>query len=230
MGGGSTATPVERRTVAEDVYRALKRDILMLRHRPGSALVEHELATRYGSSRVPVREACRRLQQEGFLTARPYRGYAVTQISLKEIGDCFDLRELLESHAIELAARLSSDDDLDRLERLALTEYTYHDWHSYADFLDRNFDFHVQLATLCRNQRLVATLRDLLESMQRFFFLGLDLGDFGAEMRAEHEELVTLLRRGDAERAVACLRHQIRCSRERILKALIEDRIDIPLR
>lgn len=215
--------------MAEDVYRAFKRDILVLRHRPGVSLVEQELAKRYGSSRVPVREACRRLQQEGFLTARPYRGYAVTQISLKEIGDCFDLRELLESHAMELAARLSTDEDLTRLERLAATEYTYDDWESYADFLERNFDFHIQLASLARNRRLLSVLRDLLGSMQRFFFLGLDLGDFAAEMRAEHEELVQLLQGGQAPEAVSCLRRQIRSSRDRILRALIEDRIDIPL-
>jgi DNA-binding GntR family transcriptional regulator len=72
-------------------------------------------------------------------------------------------------------------------------------------------------------------LRDLLGSMQRFFFLGLDLGDFAAEMRAEHEELVQLLQTGQASAAVSCLRRQIRSSRDRILRALIDDRIDIPL-
>jgi DNA-binding GntR family transcriptional regulator len=220
---------VERRTVAEDVYRALKRDIIMLRHRPGAGLTEQELAGLYGSSRVPVREACRRLQQEGLITGRPYRGYLVNQISLKQIGDSFDLREVLETHAIALAARRASVDDLNRLEQLAGTEYTYDDWSSYADFLDRNFDFHIQLAALSRNDRLVTTLRDLLGSMQRFFFLGLDLGDFATEMRSEHEELVRLLQRGTSEGAVDCLRQQIRRSRDRILRALIDDRIDIPL-
>jgi DNA-binding GntR family transcriptional regulator len=153
----------------------------------------------------------------------------VNQISLKQIGDSFDLREVLETHAIALAARRASVDDLDRLERLAGTEYTSHDWSSYDDFLDRNFDFHIQLAALCRNDRLVMTLRDLLSSMQRFFFLGLDLGDFAAEMRSEHEELVRLLRRGSGDAAVDCLRRQIQRSRDRILRALIDDRIDIPL-
>jgi DNA-binding GntR family transcriptional regulator len=224
---GGTAT-AERLTVAEDVYRALKRDIIMLRHRPGAALTEHQLAGLYGSSRVPVREACRRLQQEGLLTGLPYKGYFVNQISLREISDSFELRELLETHAIELAARRASADDLSRLETLAATEYTYHDWASYADFLDRNFDFHIQLVTLSRNNRLVAVLRDLLGSMQRYFFLGLDLGDFAAEMRSEHEELVRLLQRGTPE-AVACLQRQIRNSRDRILRALIDDRIDLPL-
>jgi DNA-binding GntR family transcriptional regulator len=229
MRNDAHAAVVERRTVAEDVYRALKRDIIMLRHHPGASLTEQELAGLYGSSRVPVREACRRLQQEGLITGRPYKGYLVNQISLKQIGDSFDLREVLETYAIELAARRASVDDLDRLERLAATEYTSHDWSSYADFLDRNFDFHIQLAALCRNDRLVMTLRDLLASMQRFFYLGLDLGDFAAEMRSEHEELVRLLQRGPAEAAVDCLRQQIRSSRDRILRALIDDRVDIPL-
>ena len=223
-------TAVERTTVAEDVYRAFKRDLIMLRHRPGASLTEQVLAQTYGSSRVPVREACRRLQQEGFLTSLPYKGYFVNQISLKEIGDSFDLRELLETHAIELAVKRSSEDDLQRLEELAATEYTYDDWESYADFLDRNFDFHIQLAGLCRNDRLVVMLRDLLSGMQRFFFLGLDLGDFASEMRSEHEELVGLLRSHSSTGAADCLRSQIRSSRERILRALIEDRIDLPLK
>ncbi len=200
----------------------------MLRHRPGAPLTESDLAALYGSSRVPVRESCRRLQQEGLLTSLPYKGYFVSQISLKEIGDSFDLREVLETHALALAVRRATAEELDRFETLAATEYTYHDWSSYADFLDRNFDFHVKLAALARNERLVVMLRDLLSSMQRFFFLGLDLGDYAAEMRAEHEDLVRLLQLGNAKDAANCIRQQIRASRDRILRALIDDRIDLP--
>jgi DNA-binding GntR family transcriptional regulator len=229
MGIGLDVDGAKRRTVAEDVYRSLKRDIITLRHRPGAALTEKELAGLYGSSRVPVREACGRLQQEGLLTSLPYKGYFVNQISLKEIGECFELRNVLEVFALELAVQRATSEDFDRLEKLAATEYTYHDWASYADFLDRNLDFHIRLAALSRNEKLVVTLRDLLGGMQRFFFLGLDLGDFGAEMRDEHEQLVTHLRRGHADKAVDCLRQQIQSSRDRILRALIDDRIDLPL-
>lgn len=221
--------PVQKRTAAEQVYRALKRDIITLRHRPGESLTEQQLASLYGTSRVPVREACRRLDQEGLLTGRPYRGFSVNQISLKEIGDCFDLRLGLEVRALELAAERATSGDLDRLGELASTEYTYHDWDSYIEFLDRNLDFHIQLAALSRNDRLVSVLRDLLASMQRFFFLGLDLGDFASEMRAEHEELITLLSSGNPDEAVACLSRQILSSRDRILRALIEDRMDLPI-
>ena len=219
----------QRQTVAEIVYQALRRDIITLRHRPGAALAEQELADLYGSSRVPVREACRRLQQEGLVRGIPYKGYSVNPISLKDIQDCFDLRLALELHALEGASQRASQEDLERLAALAATEYTFHDWTSYADFLERNEDFHLQLALLSGNRRLVTALNDLIGTMQRFFLLGLDLGDFASEMRGEHEELVALLQRADGSGAAACLRHQIEASRERIVRALIHDGHDIPL-
>ncbi len=229
MKRGVASEPAQRQTVAEIVYQALRRDIITLRHRPGAALAEQELADLYGSSRVPVREACRRLQQEGLVRGIPYKGYSVNQISLKDIRDCFDLRLALELHALEGASRRASDADLDRLAALAATEYTFHDWNSYADFLERNEDFHVQLAMLSGNRRLVTALTDLIGTMQRFFLLGLDLGDFAGEMRGEHEELVALLKRRDGAGAAACLRDQISGSRERIVRALVHDGHDIPL-
>ena len=229
MKNDAAVSASQRQTVAEGVYRALKRDIITLKHRPGAALTEHELADLYGSSRVPVREACRRLQQEGLVTGVPYRGYTVNQVSFKDIHDCFDLRMTLELHALDGATRRASTQQLDRLAELAATEYTFHDRTSYADFLARNEDFHLQLAALSGNRRLLTVLTDLIGTMQRFFLLGLDLGDFAAEMRGEHEELVTLLQRGDGAAAKACLRRQIEASRERILKALMQDGYDLPL-
>jgi len=219
-----------RRTAADEVYQALKRDIITLRLSPGAALTEQQLAAAYGTSRVPVREACRRLQQEGLLTAVAYKGYFVSQVSLKEISDCFELRTVLESFAVECAVERSPEEGVRDLETLAGVEYTYHDWSSYADFLERNQEFHLHLASLSGNERLTNTLYDLLGSMQRYFFLGLDLGDFASEMRSEHEELTALIRRRAREEAAACVRDQIARSRERILRALVKGHPDIPLR
>jgi DNA-binding GntR family transcriptional regulator len=218
-----------RETAAEEVYRALRRDLITLVHRPGAALTEQELAGRYGTSRVPVREACRRLQQEGFLTGIPFKGYFVNRISAKEISDCFELRLALELHALRLAIERADEGAIARLEALAANEYTSHDWTSYAEFLERNLEFHLQLAALSGNDRLVETLRGLLSSMQRFFFLGLELGDFGAEMRGEHQRLVAAVRQRRKRVARECLERQIVRSRERIVRALAERRVDLPL-
>jgi DNA-binding GntR family transcriptional regulator len=225
----SSAAP-PRRTAAEEVYRALKRDIITLQHHPGAALAEQSLADTYGTSRVPVREACRRLQQEGLLTAIPYKGYFVSPISPKEISDSFELRTAIETRAVALATTRATDDELERLSELASIEYTYSDWASYVEFLEKNLGFHLEVASLSRNDRLFAVLRNLLISMQRFFFLGLDLGDFGAEMRDEHELLVRHMKRRDVAAAAACAEQQITSSYERIRRALAEaDTIEIPI-
>jgi DNA-binding GntR family transcriptional regulator len=216
-----------RTTVAEAVYRALRRDVITLRHPPGAALTEQQLAQRYGSSRVPVREACRRLQQEDLLTAVPYKGYFVNRISLREIGDCFDLRLVLETHAVERACERATPRALDVLGQEARMEYVPHDFDSYVEFLEHNLEFHLLVAGLAGNRRLASTLRDLLWSMQRFFFLGLDLGDYAAEMRAEHEELLEHLHARDVAEAVACVRRQIERSRDRIQRAVLDGRIDL---
>jgi len=216
-----------KRTVSEDVYRALKRDILTLAHAPGASLRENELAERYGSSRVPVREACRRLQQEGLVDSVPYKGYFASRISIKEIADSFELRTVLETHSVKLAAERADEGSLAALEALARVEYQHEDWPSYTEFLEKNREYHLAVARMSGNEQLHLVLRDLIERMQRFFFLGLDLGDFGAEMRQEHEELTAALKARDGEEAARCVREQIDSSRERILKALLKGRVDL---
>ena len=234
----STSKPKTRRnkkarssgqTVSEDVYQALKKDILTCRHRPGAVLRENQLAAQYGSSRVPVREACSRLQQEGLLEIVPYKGYFVSQVSLKDIADYFDLRVLLETHALSQTFRKTADADLSTLEELASHEYKYRDRATYFEFLERNRQFHVALAELSGNAKLAKIISQILEQMQRFFFLGLDLGDFGSEMREEHELLTRALLAGNRDHAVNYLGKQIERSKERILKALVAQRADITI-
>ncbi len=210
-----------KRTITEDVYQALKKDIITCRHKPGAVLKEEALADRYGSSRVPVREACGRLQQEGLLNVVPYKGYSVSQVSLKDIADYFDMRMLLETCAIGRAVEHANEEQIAQLKELAEYEYIYHDWSSYLRFLEHNRAFHVAIARMSGNNKLARVLDDLLEQMQRFFFLGLDMGDFGYEMRQEHELLARVIAAGPKDEAVNFLRTQVERSRERILKALI---------
>ena len=107
--------------------------------------------------------------------------------------------------------------------------YVYSTYKVYGPHMAVLYGKTDALAELSGNARLTRVLSDLLESMQRFFFLGLDLGDFALEMRQEHLDLTRAIRERDRTAAVACALLQIERSRERIMTALIHQRADLPV-
>ena len=89
---------------SDKAYAALREDIIEWRLAPGTVLAEVEQSERLGVSRTPVREALGRLSAEGLTTAAGGRGVVVTDISLEDIDELFELRETLEGKAAGLAA------------------------------------------------------------------------------------------------------------------------------
>lgn len=89
---------------SDRAYETLRDDIIEWRLRPGTVLGEVEQSERLGISRTPLREALGRLTAEGLTTASGGRGVVVTDISLNNIDQLFELRETLEGRAAALAA------------------------------------------------------------------------------------------------------------------------------
>src|SRR5947209_5967811 len=83
---------------------------------PGARLRQEELAELFGTSRIPVREALRALEYEGLVRSEPHRGFTVTSLDADDVEEVYDLRIVLESHAIRLAVPLLTDEDLVELE------------------------------------------------------------------------------------------------------------------
>ena len=88
----SLDTPRKHPTLASDVYAALKVDIVSLKFPPGSMVQEEALAQRLGVSRTPVREALRRLEQEGLIKTVPKRGSFVAGVSLSDVREVLQVR------------------------------------------------------------------------------------------------------------------------------------------
>jgi DNA-binding GntR family transcriptional regulator len=89
---------------SDRAYAALREDIVEWRLAPGTVLGEVEQAERLGVSRTPLREALSRLTAEGLTTPAGGRGVVVTDISLDDIDEMFELRETLDGKAASLAA------------------------------------------------------------------------------------------------------------------------------
>lgn len=113
------ATNTAQDLTAQDlVLSSLREAILTAALPPGTRLRQEKLAEVFGTSRIPVREALRALEYEGLVTSMPRRGFSVTELDADDIEEVYDLRILLESHAVRLAVPLITDEDLQVLEDL----------------------------------------------------------------------------------------------------------------
>jgi DNA-binding GntR family transcriptional regulator len=106
-------------TVHEQLIDALRTSILTGEYPPGRRLRQVAVADRFGVSPVPVREALRALEQEGLVASAPRRGWIVTKLTVAEIREIYELRELLEQKALHDAIPKLTDSQLAELQRLA---------------------------------------------------------------------------------------------------------------
>lgn len=139
------------------VLESIKAAILDGEFEPGSALVEQELAARFGVSKTPVREALKTLEGSGLVTIRPYAGTAVAVVTATDAAAVYDLRLLLEPEAVRRAVAQGEVDLAaagHALERAAAA--TDRSTRSMA-----NRDFHRHLYCGCGNPLLVRTLDGL---------------------------------------------------------------------
>jgi DNA-binding GntR family transcriptional regulator len=109
---------LERADLWELVASRLRYAIISGELEPGEHLRELPLAQRFGVSRVPVREALIRLTHEGLVRGEPRRGAFVIGMSLADIRELYDVREVLEVHASRLACRAATADDIASLRSL----------------------------------------------------------------------------------------------------------------
>src|SRR6266568_1907115 len=108
----------DQQSLQERTYVALRAALLDGEYLPGERIYEAAIAQALGVSRNPVREAVRRLQQDGLLDVRPHYGIYVATIPPEEIEDIYRIRGALEATAAALAAERMSDEDIEDLGRI----------------------------------------------------------------------------------------------------------------
>lgn len=186
-------------SAAERVYAALKRDILQGRLEPGAQLSERWLAASYDTSRIPLRDALKRLIIEGFVVSEPRRGTSVSRLSDRDLQDLFEVRENLEVLAARLAAQRRDDDGLRRLSaRLAEARGGYAAGDHMAA-ARANAEFHAEVIAVAGNVLLQSIMQPLNDRIQWVF--GLYTARDGAVLMAEHQQLLDAIAAGDPDTA-----------------------------
>jgi DNA-binding GntR family transcriptional regulator len=214
--GGPQAAP--RQSHWEAVYQETRRRILTLDLPPGTPLSEIAVAREFGVSATPARDALGRLRQEGLVVGGPGRAYAVAGLSISDVSQLAELRYVLESGIAQLAIRRANPELIGRLREVA-GELEAPDLTS-LDVINRNQDFHLAVADLTGNIRLVDALRRVLEDSRRIFHLGISALPV-PEIIATHKRLVDAIEAGDNETAVRVCDQEAFGTGERVIEALI---------
>jgi DNA-binding GntR family transcriptional regulator len=200
---------LQHRTISAAVAEDLRRRIVDGEFKAGFQLRQDALASEFGVSRIPVREALMQLEAEGLVKIHPHRGAIVSELSTEEVQELFELRALLEPRLLEASAPHLTEADYDKLNRI-LQEYSA---ELRANHVRRwgelNTEFHRLLYQHARQPRAQAIVANLLQDCDRHTRLQLSLTDGMRRAEIEHAELLRLCSNGKVTAACALLKTHI---------------------
>ncbi|QDY79412.1 GntR family transcriptional regulator [Streptomyces qinzhouensis] len=190
------------RVPAQSVCRAIRDDIVSGVFPRGGRLTEEQLALRYGVSRVPVREALRTLESEGFVTTRRHAGACVAEPTERDAADLLEIRALLEPLAAARAARYRTEGHLKVLRGLVRLGQERAARGQVGELRPLDGWFHETLAQASAGAGLIALLLPLRRKIAWMYAVEPGVRR-PVQSWAEHGAIVDAVGRRDPERARA---------------------------
>ena len=205
-----------RETVCEVLRDAIRRGVL----EPGERLMEVQLAEDLGISRTPVREAIRKLEQEGYVIMLPRRGTYVSSVSVHDVKEIFEIRTALESLATVLATVRIEPEELEKLRALLAEIEGHIERKDIEKIVATDIEFHGLLYQVSRNDRLVTIISNLKEQLARFRTLSMSYPGRLQETLEEHRAMVEAIAAGDADAAREAAERHMEQAEKTLLKAM----------
>jgi DNA-binding GntR family transcriptional regulator len=206
--------------LSERLREAIEEEIATGGLLPGTHLDEVELATRFGVSRTPIREALSLLLGEGLVENRPRRGTVVAQASPQRLFEMFEVMAELEAMCARLAARRASDAEMESLDAVhercrAAAGQRDPDAYFYA-----NEEFHRAIYAASHNTFLAEQAQALQRKLRPYRRLQLRVRNRLGRSFEEHQGILDALREGNAEKAVEAVRNHVIVQGERFADLL----------
>lgn len=210
------AIELEKYTVTEHAYRAIRRNILDGLYRDDQFLREETIAGELNISRTPVREALRRLVSEGWLEQIPHRGARVVGWTSGDVDEVFELRGILESHAAHRAAQRMTKTEIARLTELAdAMEQLENKLGEGAreDIAALNDEFHQIILSASGSQRLQRLVNAIVQApMTTRSFHRYDAKELARSM-TQHRDILNAIKEGQGAWAAAAMKAHILAAR-----------------
>jgi DNA-binding GntR family transcriptional regulator len=208
-------------SVAEQISERLSASIIEGAYQPGERLYENQISDSFGVSRGPIREALRILEMEGLVEILPRRGARVTDLSIEEINDIFEIRTVL----LGLAARQTCvrNDPAVASELVAgakrLTSLTKSD-KDLNEYVNSTYMLNLYMAESSGNEPLRSMIFSLARQTLRYAMLGLSTRERRLQSAKNWRRLANAIKNHDPEKAEAEAKALVNDSRSMAIRML----------
>lgn len=213
-----TLNEVKKNAVYDYLYNAIRTGEI----KAGETLTERDLAERLGVSRTPIREAIRKLEEQGVVLHEPHKGAKVITLSVEKVAQLYEVRELLEGLA---ARKLSQFHTAEMMEELAGYMEKAEKQALAADvekLSDINSAFHLALARHSGNIYLEIIMNMLQTQISLLMTTSLSYSGRPLENIEEHKQILEAIKSGDGDFAESTAKYHVRQARIHAMKKIEE--------
>ena len=190
-----------RATAASRIYAEMRAELVSLARRPGEAVSESEIASAYGVSRTPVREAILKLADEGLVEIFPQSGIFVSRIPIAALPEAIIIRKALEETTTRMAAERATSSQLLNLHAVLERQREASAAKDRERFHQADEMFHAAIAEVAGYPGIWSLILQVKVHVDRFRRLTLPQAGRMAEVIAEHEPILAAIEAHDPERA-----------------------------
>lgn len=197
-------------SIKEQVYECVLKDVLDGVYQPNAVINEKHLMEQFHVSKTPVREALVQLCSEGYLKNIPRFGYQVTSITPSEIVEIIEYRKVIELAALEKAAKIMTQENLEELKEMNRQVSLVNNRHEAKLHWELNQNFHKKLCSFCSNRYLQKALDDSLKVCSRIsnqYYV--KVWEHEHEGAYNHRKIIKAIEDGEIQRAKEILSEDI---------------------
>ncbi|QJF50259.1 GntR family transcriptional regulator [Roseobacter ponti] len=191
-----------RRTSVDDIYDYLYEEISALRLKPGDKISEADIATQFGVSRQPVRDAFNRLATLDLLLIRPQRATEVKRFSMREIVKSRFVRAAVEKEVLRCAAELCNREGSAILEKALEQQEDAVRAKDIDRFNELDYEFHKTLSQIAQAEFAFDVIMSEKSKVDRLCKLSMSKGDRMPELVQDHRAIATAVAGNDADVAI----------------------------
>lgn len=206
----------KHKSLSSIVVEYIRSKILSGEYKEGDHILEAEVAKELGTSRAPVREGIKELENQGLIKTIPRKGNYVVKLTMDDVKEVFDIRLLLENSVLEILINDNklTEDDFQELERIiddmiAISQEEKDEIHKILGINKKDMEFHKFLWQKSGSARRFKILSDLYSQLQMAMVIDTKLTGSLMKTAKDHYNIIKYLREKDLENCKKALKEHI---------------------